>query len=64
MGEIPATGHLQRIRFNANHEEIRRELLLLDLRQRIRGVHQGVDGLLYVLTDADDAAVLKITPLK
>lgn len=64
MGEIPATGHLQRIRFNARGEEIRRELLLMDLRQRIRGVHQGVDGLLYVLTDADDAAVLKIAPVK
>lgn len=64
MGEIPATGHLQRIRFNANGEEIRREMLLTDLRQRIRGVHQGVDGCLYVLTDAEDAAVLKIAPLK
>jgi len=64
MGEIPATGHLQRIRFNANGEEIRREMLLTDLRQRIRGVHQGIDGFLYVLTDADDAAVLKIGPLQ
>ena len=62
MGEIPATGHLQRIRFNANGEEIRRELLLTDLRQRIRGAYQGADGFLYVLTDENDGALLKIGP--
>jgi glucose/arabinose dehydrogenase len=62
MGEIPGTGHLQRILFNENMEELRREMLLVDLQQRIRDVRQGPDGLLYVLTDEDDGAVLRIEP--
>jgi glucose/arabinose dehydrogenase len=36
--------------------------LLVDLRQRIRDVRQGPDQLLYLLTDADDGAVLRIEP--
>ena len=47
-GEIPGTGHLERILFNEKMEELRRESLLVDLRQRIRDVRQGPDGLLYV----------------
>ncbi len=62
MGEIPGTGHLQRIRFNANWEELRREMLLVDLRQRIRDVRQGPDELLYLLTDETDGAILRIEP--
>jgi glucose/arabinose dehydrogenase len=62
MGEIPGTGHLERIQFNANWEEIRREMLLVDLRQRIRDVRQGPDELLYLLTDEDDGAILRIEP--
>ncbi|HEY8519459.1 MAG TPA: PQQ-dependent sugar dehydrogenase [Gammaproteobacteria bacterium] len=62
MGEIPGTGHLQRILFNERMEELRREMLLVDLRQRIRDVRQGPDGLLYLLTDEDDGAVLRIEP--
>ena len=50
-GEIPGTGHLERILFNEKMEELRREALLTDLRQRIREVRQGPDGLLYLLTD-------------
>ena len=61
-GEISGTGQLHRIRFNENMEEIRREPLLTDLRHRIRDVRQGPDGLLYLLTDADDGAVLRIEP--
>ena len=61
-GEITGTGQLQRIRFNENMEELRREVLFADLRQRIRDVRQGPDGLLYLLTDADDGAVLRIEP--
>ncbi len=48
-GEIPNTGRLERILFNENMEELRREPLLLELRQRIRDVRQGPDGLLYLL---------------
>ena len=62
MGEIPGTGHLERIVFNANWEELRREMLLVDLRQRIRDVRQGPDGLLYLLTDENDGAILRIEP--
>jgi aldose sugar dehydrogenase len=62
MGEIPGTGHLQRILLNENMEELRREMLLVDLRQRIRDVRQGPDELLYLLTDEDDGAVLRIEP--
>jgi glucose/arabinose dehydrogenase len=62
MGEIPGTGHLQRVVFNANGDEIRREMLLFDLHQRIRDVRQGPDGLLYVLTDENPGALLKLEP--
>ena len=36
--------------------------LLTDLRQRIRDVRQGPDGLLYLVTDEKDGAVLRIEP--
>jgi len=62
MGEIPGTGHLERVVFNDRWEEIRREMLLVDLRQRIRDVRQGPDELLYVLTDETDGAILRIEP--
>jgi aldose sugar dehydrogenase len=62
MGEIPGTGHLERVLFNENMEELRREMLLVDLRQRIRDVKQGPDELLYLLTDDDNGAVLRIEP--
>ena len=42
-GEIPGTGHLERILFNEKMEELRRESLLTELRQRIRDVRQGPD---------------------
>ena len=45
-------------------QELRRESLLVELRQRIRDVRQGPDGLLYVLTDADPGAVLRIEPVE
>jgi glucose/arabinose dehydrogenase len=61
-GEIPGTGHLERILFNEKMEELRRESLLVELRQRIREVRQGTDGLLYLLTDEKEGAVLRIEP--
>ena len=61
-GMIRNTGHLERIVFNERGEEERREWLLSELRQRIRDVRQGPDGLLYLLTDADDGALLRIEP--
>jgi glucose/arabinose dehydrogenase len=61
-GEIPGTGHLERILFNENMEELRRESLLVDLRQRIRDVRMGPDELLYLLTDEVQGAILRIEP--
>ena len=61
-GEIPGTGQLHRILINKNLEELRREPLLVDLRRRIRDVKQGRDGLLYVLTDGAEGAILRIEP--
>jgi glucose/arabinose dehydrogenase len=61
-GEIARTGQLQRIVFNDNWDELRRESLLRDLHQRIRDVRQGPDGLLYVLTEEDASALLRIEP--
>jgi aldose sugar dehydrogenase len=61
-GRIPGTGHLQRIVFNERMEEIRRESLLREFRQRIREVRQGPDGFLYLLTDEEDGALLRIEP--
>lgn len=59
-GQIPGTGQLVRIKFNENGEEMRQESLLTDLRQRIRDVKQGPDGMLYLLTDEDDGLLLRI----
>jgi glucose/arabinose dehydrogenase len=61
-GEVPRTGGLERVVLNDKLEELRRETLLTDLHQRIRDVRQGPDGLLYVVTDEDDGALLRIEP--
>ena len=64
FGEIPQTGHLQRVVFNERGEEMRREMLLTELRQRIRDVREGPDGLLYLLTDENPGAVLRLEPVQ
>ena len=61
-GEIPNTGHMQRIVFNANGDEVRREMMLTDLRQRIRAVKQAPDGSIYLLTEEAQGALLKLEP--
>jgi glucose/arabinose dehydrogenase len=62
-GEIPGTGHLERILVNDKLEELRRESLLVPLRMRIRDVRQGPDELLYVIVDHDqNGGVLRIEP--
>ena len=48
--------------FNEQLWEVRREALLQDYHQRVRDVRQGPDGLIYVLTEEDDGAVLRIEP--
>jgi glucose/arabinose dehydrogenase len=62
QGEVPRSGHLERLDFNDQWEELHRESLLRELQQRIRDVRQGNDGLLYVLTAENPGALLKIEP--
>jgi aldose sugar dehydrogenase len=60
-GEVPGTGRLDRVLLNDKMEELRRESLLTDLHQRIRDVKQGPDGYLYVATDEEKGAILRIS---
>jgi glucose/arabinose dehydrogenase len=62
-GRILNTGHIERVGFNERGEEVRREFLLTELRQRMRDVKEGPDGLLYLITDEDKAGLLRIEPV-
>jgi glucose/arabinose dehydrogenase len=62
FGEIPNTGHMQRVVFNERGEEIRREMFLVEWRQRVREVRQGPDGLLYILTDENPGGLFRLEP--
>ena len=55
---------LQRIVLNAKGLPVTRESMLTDLKQRIRDVRQGPDGLIYLLTDENHGAILKLEPLR
>ena len=61
-GEIPGTGHIERILFNQEFQELRRESLLTEFRQRVRDIRQGPDGYLYLITDEEHGALLRIEP--
>jgi glucose/arabinose dehydrogenase len=61
-GRVRGSGHLQRLTFEGG-KAITREPLLLELRQRIRDVVQGPDGLIYVLTDENPGVLLRLSPL-
>jgi aldose sugar dehydrogenase len=61
-GRIPGTGGLERVVFNEKLWELRRESLLQDFHQRVRDVRQGPDGLIYLLTEEDDGAVIRLEP--
>jgi len=61
-GRIPGTGALERVVFNERLWELRRETILQELHQRVRDVRQGPDGLIYLLTEEDDGAVIRIEP--
>jgi aldose sugar dehydrogenase len=56
------SGQIHRVRFNERWEEIGREPLLRELRQRLRDVKEGPDGLIYVLTDENAGALLRLEP--
>ena len=61
-GRVPGTGAIERVVFNDKLWELRRETILQDLHQRVRDVRQGPDGLIYVLTEEDNGAVLRLEP--
>ncbi len=63
-GRIPGTGHLERIVLNDAGEEVARESLLTEQRQRIRDVRQGPDGFLYLLTEENNGALLRLEPAR
>ncbi len=63
-GRMPHTGHLERLVFSPNGEELGREWLLKDIGKRIRDVRQGPDDLIYVITDETDGAMLKLAPVE
>ena len=62
-GRIPGTGAIERVVFNEKLWELRRETILQDFHQRVRDVRQGPDGLIYLLTEEDDGAVIRIEPV-
>jgi glucose/arabinose dehydrogenase len=61
-GRTNGASGVERVVFNDNMWETRRETFLSELKQRIRDVRQGPDGLLYILTEETDGAVLLVEP--
>jgi glucose/arabinose dehydrogenase len=61
-GRVRGSGHFQRLSFE-NGRAITREPILLELRQRIRDVRPGPDGLIYVLTDENPGVLLRLSPV-
>jgi len=53
--------HLRRVVME-NGKPVHQEMLLKELRSRIRTVAQGPDGLLYVLTDSPQGGVFRLEP--
>ena len=58
-----STTQLHRVMFNARGLPIRRQALMTELNQRIRDVKQGPDGLLYLTTDHEAGALLRLEPI-
>lgn len=63
-GEVPRSGHLERLDFNDKWEELHREGMLRELQNRIRDVRQGPDGFLYILTAENDGALKRMEPFQ
>jgi len=62
QGEVPRSGHLERMDFNEKWEELHREGMFRELQNRIRDVRQGPDGYIYLLTAETDGALMKLEP--
>ena len=56
--------YIVRVTFNEKGLPTGRENMLADLRQRIREVKPGPDGLIYVLTDTNPGHILRIEPIE
>ena len=61
-GRVNGASGVERVVFNDKMWETRRETILQELKQRVRDVRQGPDGLIYVLTEEIDGAVFRIEP--
>ncbi len=61
-GRVNGASGVERVVFNDKMWETRRETILSELKQRIRDIRQGPDGLIYVLTEETDGAVLRVEP--
>jgi glucose/arabinose dehydrogenase len=61
-GRTNGASGVERVVFNDRMWETRRETFLAELKQRIRDVRQGVDGLIYLLTEEVDGGVFKLEP--
>ena len=62
-GRVNGASGIERVVFNDKMWETRRETFLPELKQRMRDIRQGPDGLIYLLTEEVDGAVLKIEPV-
>jgi glucose/arabinose dehydrogenase len=64
-GRTNGEAGVERVVFNDTERmwETRRETFLTELRQRIRDIRQGPDGLIYLLTEEVDGAVLRLEPV-
>jgi len=60
VGSLPLR-HLQRLEVNGE-KIVKEERLLTGLKERIRDVRQAPDGTLWILTDARDGKVLRLSP--
>lgn len=62
-GRVRGASGIERVVFNDKMWETRRETFLTELKQRMRDVRQGPDGLIYLLTEEIDGAVLRLEPV-
>ena len=52
-----------RATFDAQGKPIGQERMLAELKQHFRDVRLGPDGFIYLLTEEDDGAVIRIEPV-
>jgi glucose/arabinose dehydrogenase len=55
-------GMVERLELDGAGKVVAKERMLTELKQRIRDVRQGPDGLLYLLTDSPRGELLSVSP--